>query len=341
MSEPDERVPPLTARERIRRLLAGRHALILTYHGVLGAPGPLDLGHHMPLARFAGHLRYIARHYRCISLPELLDDLGRGRLRANTVCLTFDDGFASTLHLAMPLLEDLGLPATFFITTGPLDQGTRLWPEVLACLLAAAPGPVLRLDGATWSLADRAGRSAAWRDLARSFRALAPAGCAARLAEIEAAAGVDRAAALATPFGAALRMLDWGELRELARRPGVEIGAHTVSHARLSRIESTEARREIEGSLSRLREVIGQVRYFAYPHGGAGDYGPEHREMARAAGYRAVLSAIPAPVLPGSDPLDLPRVDVSCDTTLPSLAHSLGGGVAAAARAAPGPGSGG
>jgi peptidoglycan/xylan/chitin deacetylase (PgdA/CDA1 family) len=38
-------------------------------------------------------------------------------------CITFDDGHADNFHIALPILQGHGLPATFFIATGFLDGG--------------------------------------------------------------------------------------------------------------------------------------------------------------------------------------------------------------------------
>ncbi len=62
-------------------------------------------------------------------------------------------------------------------------------------------------------------------------------------------------------------MLSPSEICELASN-GFSIGAHTVSHHRLTRLGPEEARREIEESQIQLEQMIGKpVRHFAYPHG--------------------------------------------------------------------------
>jgi peptidoglycan/xylan/chitin deacetylase (PgdA/CDA1 family) len=52
-----------------------------------------------------------------------LDDFFAGRLSAErtNVVITFDDGYQSWISTAMPLLKELHLPATFFVTSGFLD----------------------------------------------------------------------------------------------------------------------------------------------------------------------------------------------------------------------------
>ena len=43
---------------------------------------------------------------------------------------TFDDGYANNLHLR-PILEEFGIPAVFFISTGHVLSGKPFWWDVL------------------------------------------------------------------------------------------------------------------------------------------------------------------------------------------------------------------
>lgn len=62
-----------------------------------------------------------------------------------------------------------------------------------------------------------------------------------------------------------------------------EIGAHTLTHPRLTNLSRTAAWHEIVDSRSYLEDVTGQaISTFCYPKG---IYGPEHVQMVREAGF--------------------------------------------------------
>jgi peptidoglycan/xylan/chitin deacetylase (PgdA/CDA1 family) len=81
------------------------------------------------------------------------------------------------------------------------------------------------------------------------------------------------------------RLLDAPAFRDAADS-GVEIGAHSVSHPRLSRLSPEAAEREIVDSQARLEDVIGRpVRCFAYPFGDAPPSATAVVERHFAAGF--------------------------------------------------------
>lgn len=62
-------------------------------------------------------------------------------------------------------------------------------------------------------------------------------------------------------------MMSKGELRELAAA-GMQIGAHSVSHARLVSLPPAELRREIADSRVQLQDLVGiEIDSLAYPYG--------------------------------------------------------------------------
>jgi len=86
------------------------------------------------------------------------------------------------------------------------------------------------------------------------------------------------------------RLMTRDELREAARLPGVEIGAHTVTHPRLDQLDVTEAKREVTQSRSILEELIGApVRAFCYPFGA---YTPEVARLVREAGFESACTTL-------------------------------------------------
>lgn len=79
-----------------------------------------------------------------------------------------------------------------------------------------------------------------------------------------------------------LRLLEADGVREVSER-GMEIGSHSVTHPRLSGLDSQTLIREVEDSRQMLGEIVnGPIEGFSYPYGAVD--GPAVR-AARKAGY--------------------------------------------------------
>jgi peptidoglycan/xylan/chitin deacetylase (PgdA/CDA1 family) len=115
--------------------------------------------------------------------------------------------------------------------------------------------------------------------------------------------GIDRW--LGGPHERELVPMDWDELRGL-QDAGWEIGSHSRSHPRLTRVSDNELSQELGSSRQTLEERLGvPCRSIAYP------YGDVDRRVARAAGaagYEAGGGLAPYGL--GARPLRWPRVGV-------------------------------
>jgi peptidoglycan/xylan/chitin deacetylase (PgdA/CDA1 family) len=92
-------------------------ALILTYHAIEPGPSPLCIEPSL----FAAQLDLIVEAgVRPVSLDRLVDELHAGEPREPSVAITFDDGYASVVERAAPILADRETPATVFCVAGHL-----------------------------------------------------------------------------------------------------------------------------------------------------------------------------------------------------------------------------
>lgn len=281
-----------------------RHAVILGYHRVTDDLDPYRLG--VSPARFAEQLEVLARTAQALALDDLAANLGQARPPRRSIVVTFDDGYADVLHRARPLLARLGIPATVFVVSGAL--GRELWWDRLhrvvdsaralrrAFTLSIGPDPFhwpgddtapapVRLRRALYSLLrplDQRQRDAALD----------------RLGEILEVPSVPERPDFP-------RVLTPDELRCLADGDLVRIGAHTVSHAPLSRLSPGGQREEIAESRRDLEALLQRpVTGFSYPFG---DVPPGAPALVREAGFEYACQSRNAVVWRGSDRFALPR----------------------------------
>jgi peptidoglycan/xylan/chitin deacetylase (PgdA/CDA1 family) len=125
-------------------------------------------------------------------------------------------------------------------------------------------------------------------------------------------------------------------LEMLAQDALIEIGAHTVSHARISSLSPEAAIAELEGSRIRLNERLGlDVRHFAFPYGRSGDCASRDFALARQAGFASAATTRKGLVRHGQDPFSLPRNTINgSHRSLAAMEMHLTGLTGAVARIA-------
>ena len=93
------------------------------------------------------------------------------------------------------------------------------------------------------------------------------------------------------------------EMREL-RSMGMEIGAHTVHHTRLTRLSEQEAWRELVESRDMLEQILGEpVTSFCYPEG---KFSQRDRRLVREAGYKLARTTVAFRTTLNFDPYAMP-----------------------------------
>ena len=301
---------------RLARFSGHGVGVALVYHR-LGDPAGdprRELVPAMGSELFAAQVRHLASGYRLVAASELLAAT-RERRRGERfpVAITFDDDLSSHVDAAAPILSAAGATATFFVCGASLHGPHRFWWERLQ---AAVEDDV---DLSTLDL-----REKTIHDLGRRMQALAPGArdeLDARLAEL---VGPD-------PQESGLRA---EALRQLAAS-GLEIGFHTRRHDALPPLGDAELAEAMRAGRSELEEVVGPLRTISYPHGLAD---ARVAAAARAAGFEAGFTGVPAAVTNGSDPLLLGRVSPSY-ASLGELAFDVAWTVCRAAFSGRGPAS--
>lgn len=293
----------------LARRLTRRRARILAYHGfALGDEAQFRSKLFITAATFERRLALLQRQgYRVIGLDEAVSSLAGDRLPSAAVVITIDDGYASTLSVAGPLLKRHGFPATVYLTTYHMVKQTPVFDLALAYMVwkSALPGARLHWPDAqsmlSLDLKDGAARS-------RSAATLVALGKAMPSEDerLEFSAAVGRALAVdhaAVVRAGAFRLMSMDEARQLPQW-GLDVGLHTHRHQFPADNEAV-----CRSELAQNRELIAQElglrpRHFCYP---SGEYSAAQWPWLADMGLASATTCDTGLARPGDPPFGLKR----------------------------------
>lgn len=277
------------------RLLPHRHHVFI-FHRVVAERDPLM--RLLPtVAEFRQQLDRIRAAFRVIPLADSLDRQPDGN---PTASITFDDGYRDNHDLVLPLLQELGLHATFFIATAFTD-GDLMWNDWLT--ETARQHASGELDLSRFDL----GKTSLTENLDQRRSVLGP--LRHQLKYLPAAQRTAVVAHLRSLVPAPPRlMMNADELRAM-HNAGMGIGGHTHDHHVLATLSTAEARWQIQHNRAILTDLLGTApTLFAYPNGKpTADYRNEHVNLVRDAGYRAAWTTESGAWNGHSDVYQIPR----------------------------------
>jgi peptidoglycan/xylan/chitin deacetylase (PgdA/CDA1 family) len=304
---------------------------ILLYHRIAQPAVDPQLVAVTP-AHFEEQILALRRHYRVVSVSELVSNFRSGRSNGSMISLTFDDGYADNAEVALPLLQKHAVPAMFYLASGFVGSAREFLSDDLERLLLTPPQcpdalhltiggkpfacamrsrdaePESIVSDGEWNITSKTDpepRHRAYRALHALLRASPPAEREQVLDQLRSQCGDHGPARLAH------RAMSWDQARDMASCELVELGAHTVNHPWLSSLTLTEQRKEIVNSKRVLEQQIGRpMTSFAYPYGTRESYTTETVAMVKGAGFGNACSNFRERICGHTDPLEIPRMVV-------------------------------
>ncbi len=276
---------------------------ILAYHMI--AEHPNGFYPETSYEAFARQIEYLKRNYNVLSLEEIVRRASQMKSVRRCVAVTFDDGFRDNYEKAYPVLKQLQLPATIFLTTGCIEKAEIPWFIRFRSLFLNTRKDRLEIElGGGVEAFSMPGRNERLAVSDRVMGYLQTCSNERRISILEllpSLLGIAPAREMTSP------MLTWDQIREMSGN-GISFGAHTVTHPVLSRINPNSLLCEIQSSRDTIENKARcPVKTFAYPFGRKEHYPRETPSLLRCLGFLCAVTTEPGVNSSASDPYELKR----------------------------------
>jgi peptidoglycan/xylan/chitin deacetylase (PgdA/CDA1 family) len=285
-------------------------AAILMYHSVQDEPeryaNSIGSGILHSTHNFTQQMELVAKRFSPVTVDEIRLFLNGGKpLPRRAVAVTFDDGYADNAEIVAPILNRIGIPASFYLTTSLIGAHNPPW----FCRLRHAFASTRKKEwlspanGQPCILATANDRNTALLAAFDTCASLAGDPLEQTVHTIEHSLDVET---LNEVDGL---MMDWDQARTLLR-DGHIVGCHTLTHPNVAQVASDVAHKELVVSKRKLEEEMSApVLHFSYPHPALNPHWtPGTVAMTREAGYQTAVTTTFGPVRREDDPLSLTRI---------------------------------
>lgn len=221
---------------------------------------------------FRAQIEFIISNYTPVSISRFLECVGSTELIRSyikpPILLSFDDGLASVITTAVPILTELKIPAVFFVV-GEILRDPEFVPWFLETrhLIRKTERSIVRYDGGRLDLSRRTNHARLRRLVGASFRR-----CTSEeerqmlMRDLADLLGVDRPSA--SDLDPDLRLVTRDILGAFSSSGLLTIASHAMTHRHLAALTYEEQRYELEQSDLLLRtHCSSYYPAIAYPDG--------------------------------------------------------------------------
>lgn len=276
---------------RVARFLSRKHPKIIMYHRVTidGSNGSISVD------QFRAQMKIVKQYFNPLTLSELVGAYELGEIPNNAVVITIDDGYFDFADYTWPILQEIGIPATIFITTGFVNRDLWLWPDEIKYAIRCTKKreislPVLGEVIIKNSLVN------AWNTLADYCLTVQNQEKNNIIDWLYCELEVERPVKAPSEFSA----VSWDQLKGMVAS-GLEVGSHSHTHPILTKLNQVELHEELYLSKALIKKNLDiDPTSFCYPNGMSVDFDQNIKELVNKAGYKYAVAAFPA-IRPLSD----------------------------------------
>lgn len=286
---------------------------IFLFHGVIRSNDCCVRNYtrkHLLQDEFVQFLQRLKSVGRPLGMEQVLSLIHAGEpFPDNSFAITFDDGFENNASIAAPILDDLGIPATFYISTAFVEEGGMSWIDRFEYGFEKTRRVELRLP---WRERPAVAESREEKinllsEIRREVKSRRDIDANELTCEALLGLGI-KSVQSDHPLDT---KLSWRQVRELNDHALFTVGGHTHSHEIMSYLSSEQLAVEIDTSLQLLLSKAGVgPRHYSYPEGQDEHFSPAVINALKARGVECCPTAMDGTNPPRVDPFLLRRIAV-------------------------------
>lgn len=254
-------------------IMERRHKMprILFYHGVIDKPyyDRRVQANQIQLMEFERQIKFLKKHYIFIPIDEFYERfMAKDKFTGKELVLTFDDGYKNNLTVAAPLLRELEIPFTVFVSTALVDKEDFVPTYYVRSAVLSPSFQRLGIDvmHKRYSLSSDADRIAAMNEIISFIKTQNYDSVHQVISDIEEQLGPYNRKDIDSHFESE-RIMSWDDVSALVEM-GVCIGSHSEDHSILHNNQCTEEiKHQLIESHDKIEQRLGSCKFFAFPNG--------------------------------------------------------------------------
>ena len=213
-----------------------------------------------------------------IGNPISLDDIvkyheEKKTIPENSFSITFDDGFENNFSIAKPILENLSIPATFYISTNLIDQNLMTWTDQIEFCIDLTKIRSIKLPWSEkdYSISTPESKVFCLEEIRKIVKRKTNLFNIENL--VQDIFRQCKVNSITKSNSIIDKKMNWSQIEILHNHSLFSIGGHSHNHTSLGMISKNKMKKEIRDSINMLRDKANvESMHYSYPEGQKIDY---------------------------------------------------------------------
>lgn len=293
---------------------------ILLYHGVTkyNSRGIENISNkHIYVDDYYKQMKWLKNNSHLMSMDEVVFNYkNKIPFEKKSVAVTFDDGFENNYSVAMPIITDLKIPTTFYVSSGMINSNEMFWVDKFEdCINLTLKKEIsIHLDGKikTFDTSNNENKICSLKKIKKFCKSSKNSSRLNILKQVISETKIIPSNEHSPNY----KILNWNQLIEMNGDENVIIGGHSLRHEILSSLEIEEMKKNIKDSLSLLKKNLKKdIIHYSYPEGQKEHYNEKVIKYLKSVGIICSPSARYGQNTDKEDLFNLYRVMVGFENT--------------------------